>query len=243
LLTFPIFFLFPSKNQHEIKIVINDLEIQKVTTCKYLGVILDSELNWTEHIDSICKQLSQFIGVFYKLRRTLPSCVLKSIYFAFVHSRILYGIELYANTPASRIIKLVKLNNRILRILQNKPVRTNVMSLYRRYNTLPVELLHIQQLLIIAHKFYHHRHLLPDIFRNYFQLNNNIHCYNTRIKDHIHINSSNYYFGQKCLKNKIGSQWNLLPSCLKFFMSTNTFKHKLKKYLLLDNNCFNSLSH
>jgi len=42
--------IFPCKNQHKTKIVVDDLEIQKVatckynkkvTTCKYLGVILE----------------------------------------------------------------------------------------------------------------------------------------------------------------------------------------------------------
>ena len=41
------------------------------------------------------------------------------IYFAFVHSHLVYGIEIYANTHTKNINKLVILNNEILRILQN----------------------------------------------------------------------------------------------------------------------------
>ena len=47
--------------------------------------------------------------------------ILKSIYFAFVHPHLLYGIELYANTSSSHLSKLETLNNKLLRILQNKP--------------------------------------------------------------------------------------------------------------------------
>ena len=106
------------------------------------------------------------------------------------------------------------------------------MSLYRNYNTLPVEQLHVQQLLVIAHKSFYHRSLLPNVFRNYFTLNNTIHCHNTRTKDDIHLQSSNLSIGQKCLRYKIGILWNSLPSYLKLYMSVGAIKHKLKTYLL-----------
>jgi hypothetical protein len=64
--------------------------------------------------------------------------MLKHIYFTFVHSRILYGIEVYTNTCGSYLDKLVKLNNKFLRILQNKTIFTPIFELYLEYNTLPI---------------------------------------------------------------------------------------------------------
>ena len=58
--------------------------------------------------------------MFYKLRNKVPASVMKNVYYAFVHSYILYGIELYANTLPTYIDKLVKLNNKVLRILLNQ---------------------------------------------------------------------------------------------------------------------------
>ena len=42
------------------------------------------------------------------------------IYFAFVHTHILYGVEVYANTTSNHLSELAVLNNKLLRILQNK---------------------------------------------------------------------------------------------------------------------------
>ena len=42
------------------------------------------------------------------------------IYFAFVYPLLLYGIEVYANTPAVHLATLRTLNNKLLRILQQK---------------------------------------------------------------------------------------------------------------------------
>jgi len=39
--------------------------------------------------------------MFYKIGTKLPEDILKMIYFAFVHSQLLYGIEVYANTTTT----------------------------------------------------------------------------------------------------------------------------------------------
>ena len=57
----------------------------------------------------------------------------------------------------------MKLNNKILRILQNKPILTPVVELYVNYNTLSIVKLHTQQLLVLVHKFMHHAEMLPDV--------------------------------------------------------------------------------
>jgi len=52
-------------------------------------------------------------------------------------------------------------------------------DLYLNFNTLAIPELHIEQLLILTHKFLHHRYLLPNAFANYFTVNSAIHSYNT----------------------------------------------------------------
>jgi len=68
--------------------------------------------------------------------------ILKMIYFAFVYSHLVYGIEIYANTYMKNINKLVILDNKILRILQNASRDTNTVELYTKFNTLPIPALH-----------------------------------------------------------------------------------------------------
>ena len=126
----------------------------------------------------------------------------------------------------------MKLNNKILRILQNKPILTPVLDLYVNYNTLPIDKLHIQQLLVLVHRFMHHVEMLPDVFANYFTVNRSIHSYNTRAKDDIHVFNSNLSFGRKCVAAKAGYLWNTLPDYLKTNMSVKLFKRKLWFYLI-----------
>ena len=143
--------------------------------------------------------------MFYKSRNKLPERVLKNIYFAFVHSHILYGVEIYANTSRTHIDKLMKLNNKLLRILQNQTRQYHVTELYVNYNTLSITDLYIQRLLLLVHNFVHHKDKLPEIFTNYFTFNNDIHNYNTRSASNFHLHRANTSYGQKsvCYKELI----------------------------------------
>jgi len=128
--------------------------------------------------------LIRYAPVFYKIRTKLTPDIRRMIYFPFVHPSLLYDrpIEIYANTTMNHLAKLIKLNNKLLRILQQKPSRTHTVLLYRTYHTLPVQLLHDYQILVFMHKYVHNRHQLPSVFSAYFDENNLIHHYNTRKK-------------------------------------------------------------
>ena len=108
----------------------------KVHTCNYLSIHFDNQLTWRNQIDYIYNKLEQLIGIFYKLRSKLEYTWLQNIYYAFVCPYLLYGIEIYANTYASYLDKLVKINNKILIILLNQPIHTPVSQLYAKFDLL-----------------------------------------------------------------------------------------------------------
>ena len=54
-------------------ICVNDAEILSKDNITLLGVVLDSKLNFSEHIISICKKASQRIGVLMRLRNLIPN--------------------------------------------------------------------------------------------------------------------------------------------------------------------------
>ena len=64
------------------------------------------------------------------------------IYFAFIHSHLVYGIEIYGNTYINHLNRLAILSNRLLCILQNAPSDTPVVKLHANFNTLTVPELH-----------------------------------------------------------------------------------------------------
>ena len=98
------------------------------------------------------------------MRDILPFACLSQLYYAFIHPHILYGIEVYANASKSALDKLLKLNNKLLRILLNKKLSTPVRDLYATLNILPIPILHEMQMLMFIHKCLYHKNILPKYF-------------------------------------------------------------------------------
>jgi len=214
-----------------VSIKVDGVELKQVESTKYLGIIIDSHLNWGNHIDYLYRKLIKFTSIFYKIRGKLPTELKKIIYFAFVHSQLSYGIEIYGNTYPTYLHKLNILNNKILRILQNAPRDTRVVDLYNTFNALTIPNQYKYNILLFVHKFFHHRDLLPHIFWSHFAKNYEFHPYNTRNKYEPHYMYFTSSVGQKSIKYQGTQLWCSLPDQLKIISSTRLFKRKLKSYL------------
>ena len=51
---------------------------------KYLGIMIDSCLNWKTQIDKVCKSMSRAIGLLYKIRPFVDKNILKMLYYSLV---------------------------------------------------------------------------------------------------------------------------------------------------------------
>ena len=77
---------------------INDTEIKREHSLKFLGVIVDENLNWKNHIELLENKISKNIGVLFKASKLLNIRCLKNVYFALIHSYINYANIAWAST-------------------------------------------------------------------------------------------------------------------------------------------------
>ena len=149
---------------------------------------MDENLNRKEHLTHVQRKLLKFVGIFYKRRDVIPKECCRYLYYAFVHSNIMYSIEIYCNTRASLLTALEHTVNKLLRILQRKRRREiHVVDLYINYYTLPLLSLFKLRILKFVHMFKFRRDKLPVVFYNYFISNSYVHNHSTRQKDEYHL--------------------------------------------------------
>ena len=68
-----------------VTILINNKAIEEVEHNKYLGVIIDSKLNFKKHIAELTKKISRSIGMLYILIPYITPQLLTNVYYALVH--------------------------------------------------------------------------------------------------------------------------------------------------------------
>jgi hypothetical protein len=215
----------------EIILAIGDTKLSRSTSVKYLGLLVDENLNWKDHIDSVCKKIKRFIGILYKIRNKMLPATLRTLYFATIYPCIQYGIEVYANTCKSYLNELIILNNKALRLLQFLPIETPTATLYTNYHTLNIPNLHTFKLLQLVHKRVYSSTLLPIAFKEYFRLNSDMHRHNLRDPFNLYILSYNKGVGEKNTAIRAAKLWNDIPLELKSIASFSMFKKRLFEFL------------
>ena len=73
----------------------NNLPINRKSTQKHLGLLLDEKLNFSEHINEKLKKVTKSINLLRKLNLTLPCSCLLIIYKSFIRPHLDYGDIVY----------------------------------------------------------------------------------------------------------------------------------------------------
>ena len=60
-------------------VIMDNNILTRVTSIKYLGIIVDIKLNWLDHITYVKAKISKGIGIMYKARKYLNKNSLKNI--------------------------------------------------------------------------------------------------------------------------------------------------------------------
>jgi hypothetical protein len=66
---------------------------------------------------------------------------------------------------------------------------------------------------------------VPPVFSHYFTIIRNVHDYNIRTKQDIHVSYSKLSLGQRCIKAKAGTEYYLKENT-----SVRLLKYKLHNY-------------
>ena len=110
------FMIFHTKNKNAYETLqhldIYGAQINRVKHAKYLGLIFDDMLSWNDHIYYVCQSLMKYFGIFNHIKSFISKMLVRQLYFAFIYSRLSYGIECFGNSSQSKLndSKLFKTN-------------------------------------------------------------------------------------------------------------------------------------
>ena len=150
-----------------------------------------------------------------KLRYSMPSNILKRLYFAFFHSHLLYGLTIWSATSKSYLDPLKKLQNRAIRIITNADRFENGSLLFRNLKILRLDDLIKLETAKFMNSF--DNNALPPHFGNYFRKIKQVDNRSTRSSDGNLLYLPRYRSNrlQRPIKFRGVKVWNDIPSELK----------------------------
>ena len=191
---------------------------------------LDENLSWDLHVKELCNSLTKYFGIFYNLRSTLTVSLKKLLYYSFVQSRINYGVEIYGSCRKTLLNKIQILQNKLLKVLFNKPYRTGTNDLHRELQLLKVNDLYKLRVLNFVYKAVNRESI--DQFCNYFPSRVNIHDHNTRQKKQLVVKNVKTNFGKSSVYFQGANLWNTYSQHCESAKTCNSLKRALNNVFL-----------
>ncbi len=92
-----------------LNIVLNGRGLPDLPQYDYLGLTIRCNLMWDVQINKLCSKLSQKVGLLFKLRHQVPSCMLMTVYSTMVQPILDYCITVCGYAPCTYIRKIERL--------------------------------------------------------------------------------------------------------------------------------------
>ena len=204
-------------------LMIKECKSKKVK--KYLGLMVDHKLTFTEHVDYIIKKVGKRIGAMYRSKNLLPIKYRKMFANALMLPQFDYLDIIYNRAGKNKLKELDILYKKVAKIALGVSTRESSITVYKDMEWLPLHLR--RQLHLSAYMFRIINNISPSNFMNKFKFisggtrdGNSCNLYTQKSKTHKEF----YYLGAKC--------WNILPQDLRNLPDVKIFSSAYKNRLL-----------
>ena len=211
------------KNKENMKIAVKEFEVESYECLKLLGVYIDSQLNFTEHISSVCKKGSQRVGVIMRLRNLIPTSAKLQLYKAAVLPHLTYCHTIWHFCKASDSRKLERVQERGLRaVFCDKNSSYDQLLIKARLPSLMNR--RLQDISCLMYKV--KNNLCPKYICDLFKLNNCV--YNLRVKEFTVPRFETVTFGKHSLKYLGPTLWSKIQPHIRHSPSLGSFKRAIR---------------
>ena len=226
--------IFCAKNKKynkTIDIIIDDKQIEQVSSIIFLGVHIHEHLDWKPHINSVSLKMSKSIGLINKITSLISATARWLLYCTLVLPYIQYFNIIWAKTYSTNLEKIFKLQKRMIRIIANVGFRDHTKTLFFKLKLLTVYDINRYKTGSFIFRCINYPYTLPPIFQTNFVHNEEIHNYNTRTAGKLHVNQVRTTTRKMTLRQSGTLFWNSLDDTITHSKTLKLFQNKLKHLL------------
>ncbi len=101
----------------ELKLKIDGCPVKKFTSTKFLGVVIDENLSWNEHIKALKRKLNHATSTINRLHKFLPESLYRQLYFTLFESHLSYCISAWGGASQQCLTSVFIAQKHCLRVL------------------------------------------------------------------------------------------------------------------------------
>ena len=170
----------------------------------------------------------KYFGIFNHIKYKVTPKVARQIYYAFIYSRIQYGIEVYSSCSETHTNRLQIIQNKLLKLILKLDRLTATNLLHKEINVLKVTHIGESSVLGFVNKVV--RGHCPEIFHSYFEIKRN--AYDVRTKDQLVTPQTRIQFGDRAVQVKGCLLWNRINKNMLKHRFSKSFKDHLVRYYI-----------
>jgi len=230
--------------KNSLQISIDKNVITQTASTKFLGLEINSELNWTNHISLITKKIARAIGVIRRVRYKLTKAASMLLYDTLIVSHINYCNILWASNYKTTLSKIYSLQKRALKLCQGiksyipyfkqGPNNHNTLqkgqSIFHSNSKLSVYEINKCQIASFTYKTLNN--LSPLCFKAFFTQISNVHSHNTRAESRNDLFTKPAKTNSRKFAISVRAPviWNDIPITIRNSSSVSQFSINLKKF-------------
>ena len=152
-----------------------NIPIERKNVVRFLGVLVDDKLTWSNQIAAIKVKMSKYIGVIFKLKSTLPLTVRLTIYNSLVQSHLNYCSLLWGTSCKSNINKLFTAQKKAIRgvmpgyansYYKDGKLPTHTKQFFSKHDLLTVHNIILKNIMIFFYKLHHSPETIPQTIKH-----------------------------------------------------------------------------
>ena len=211
---------------NQINLTIDGCNISKTNCTRFLGVLIDENLIWKNHISFLSCKLSKYVHILARVRGCLDEAGLKLIYHSLVYSNLLYCITLWGYTYKTSLKVIQVTQNKIVRSMTGLGRREPVENVLKQFGFLNITEIH---------KFNCCIYVFKSMQRNEGTFTHRFYNRNTRESSLalLEIPTVRTNHSQQNISFIGATFWNQLPREMRMLENLSEFKKHLKHFLLI----------
>jgi hypothetical protein len=200
--------------------------IRFVKSAKNLGVVLDEELSFKEHINNVVKSSFIFIKKLSQIKGYLTEDQLQQLVSSDVFSKLDYCNSLFYGINSTLIKKMQHVQNCAARLVSKKKIPSGSLDKFiMDHHWLKVKYRHLYKILLIVHNCLQQN--APEEIMEMIRPGDSFRT--------LHLRETSFLnkYGNRAFSHAGPKLWNLLPKAIRSEVDTVKFKKDLKSFLML----------